>query len=164
MGITHSMGVSKQDTRKRPFVRILFVAYLILLFYFLFFAEGMGRMDTGAKYRYNLTLFREIKRFYEYRDILGYQAFFINVFGNILAFLPYGLLLPTLFTKCQNGFLVTLFSFELSLLVELAQLGFKIGSFDVDDLLLNTIGGCIGYLIYYILDGRKKRDVSDTKT
>ena len=38
--------------------------------------------------------------------------------------------------------------FELSLLVELLQLVFKVGSFDVDDLLLNTIGGLLGYLVY----------------
>ena len=36
----------------------------------------------------------------------------------------------------------------LSLLVELLQLVFKVGSFDVDDLLLNTIGGLLGYLVY----------------
>ena len=35
-----------------------------------------------------------------------------------------------------------------SLLVELLQLVFKVGSFDVDDLLLNTIGGLLGYLVY----------------
>ena len=41
-----------------------------------------------------------------------------------------------------------LYSFELSLLVELLQLVFKVGSFDVDDLFLNTIGGLLGYLVY----------------
>ena len=44
--------------------------------------------------------------------------------------------------------MTVLYSFELSLLVELLQLVFKVGSFDVDDLLLNTIGGLLGYLVY----------------
>ena len=42
--------------------------------------------------------------------------------------------------------MTVLYSFELSLLVELLQLVFKVGSFDVDDLLLNTIGGLLGYI------------------
>lgn len=44
--------------------------------------------------------------------------------------------------------MTVLYSFELSLLVELLQLVFKVGSFDVDDLFLNTIGGLLGYLVY----------------
>jgi len=43
------------------------------------------------------------------------------------------------------------FSFEFSLLVETIQLVSKVGSFDVDDLLLNTIGGAIGYLNFYCI-------------
>ena len=42
-------------------------------------------------------------------------------------------------------------SFDLSLVVEILQLLSKVGSFDVDDLLLNTLGGAIGYIGYLIL-------------
>lgn len=162
--IMSSMAANKKEERSKRFYLILFIAYLILLFYFLFFAEAMGRMETEAEYRYNLTLFREIRRFYRYRELLGYKAFFINVFGNVLAFVPFGILMPKLVYRLKHCFLVTLMALELSLLVELAQLCFKIGSFDVDDLFLNTIGGFVGYLIYYFMDGRKKRNVSDSKT
>jgi glycopeptide antibiotics resistance protein len=41
------------------------------------------------------------------------------------------------------------------------QLIFKIGCFDVDDLLLNTVGGLVGYVIFYWMDGSRKRHVSD---
>ena len=44
-----------------------------------------------------------------------------------------------------------LFSFEFSLLVETIQLVSKVGSFDVDDLLLNTTGGILGFLLYKIV-------------
>lgn len=134
---------------------VLFIVYLILLFYFLFFSEAMGRTEAVPQYRYNLTLFREIKRFFIYRDILGWKAFFLNVFGNVLAFMPFGFLIPKLVSRCKNVFLTTLFSFELSLCVELLQLFFRLGSFDVDDLLLNTIGGFLGYLVYFVIEGRK---------
>ena len=46
--------------------------------------------------------------------------------------------------------MTVLYSFELSLLVELLQLVFKVGSFDVDDMLLNTFGGVIGYIVFAI--------------
>ena len=114
-------------------------------------------MDTTAQYRYNLTLFREIKRFYRYRDILGRRAFLINIFGNVLAFVPFGFLMPRLFERFNNWFWITLYALEFSFIVEVIQLIFKLGSFDVDDLFLNTVGGFVGYMSYYLLDGRKKR-------
>ncbi len=107
-----------------------------------------GRTEIQKEYRYNLTLFREIKRFWIYRKQLGTMAWVINIIGNVAAFLPYGFFLPILSKKFQNCFKVFLLSFLLSLAVELLQLIFKVGCFDVDDLLLNIIGGVIGYGIY----------------
>ena len=69
--------------RHRILGAVFFVLYLVLLTYFLFFAEEMGRSpDARAEYSYNLTLFKEIRRFILYRDILGWRAVFLNIFGN----------------------------------------------------------------------------------
>lgn len=155
-----SMAAGKKKEASRFFVWLFFILYLIVLFYFLFFAEGMGRLHTDSEYRYNLTLFREIKRFYVYHEILGWRAFFLNVFGNVLIFMPFGYFIPLLMKQKKNVFFTTLFSFELSLCVEIIQLFFKLGSFDVDDIFLNTIGGFLGYLLFYFLGGRRKRNVS----
>ena len=77
--------------RHRILGAVLFVLYLVLLTYFLFFAEEMGRSpDARAEYSYNLTLFKEIRRFLLYRNILGWRAVFLNIFGNVLAFMPFG--------------------------------------------------------------------------
>ncbi len=46
---------------------------------------------------------------------------------------------------------MTLISFEMSLLVELIQLVTRVGSCDVDDMILNTLGGMIGCLCFKIL-------------
>jgi glycopeptide antibiotics resistance protein len=155
------MAANKKKDHSKLFFRILFFAYLLLLFYFLFFSEAMGRMGTGVQYRYNLKLFREIKRFYKYRELVGYKAFFINVFGNIIAFVPFGMLMPRLSERAKNWFLITVMALELSFVVEVIQLIFKIGCFDVDDLFLNTVGGLVGYVIFYWMDGSRKRHVSD---
>jgi len=61
--------------------------------------------------------------------------------------------LPRLFKRCRNLFFVIVLSLELSLLVEVVQLVTRVGSFDVDDLLLNTIGGILGYIIYKVFAG-----------
>ena len=77
----------------------------------------------------------------------SWYLFFWNVIGNICVFVPFGVFLPKLFVKCKNIFLTILFSFEVSLCVEIVQLVTKVGSFDVDDLLLNTLGGLVGFLL-----------------
>ena len=62
--------------------RVLLVLYLACLIYFMFFSESYGRTEVHVEYRYNLVLFREIRRFLTYRDILGMPAVLLNVVGN----------------------------------------------------------------------------------
>ncbi len=130
---------------------ILFLLYFVVLFYFLFFAESMGRTYAEREYHYNLVPLREIKRFILYADILGTRALMLNIFGNIAAFVPFGFFLPVFSKRCRRFGFVVLYSFELSLSVEIIQLVTKVGSFDVDDLILNTLGGICGYVIYHIV-------------
>lgn len=151
--------------RRRIAAGILFVVYFIVLFYFLFFSEEMGRTYTERAYHYNLVPFREIKRFLMYRETLGDKAVFLNIGGNIAAFLPFGAFLPMFSTRCRKFFFTALYSFELSLLVELLQLISRVGSFDVDDLMLNTLGGMVGFIVYmtarYVI-GRIERQKGDS--
>ena len=51
----------------------------------------------------------------------------------------------------------------LSLGVEVMQLLTKVGSFDVDDILLNTVGGVIGFLIYMTGDLKTRSHVRNRK-
>lgn len=69
-----------------------------------------------------------------------------NLVGNIIGFAPFGFILPLLAKKFQKLSAVTLATFCLSLMFELLQLIFEFGSFDVDDLILNTLGGILGYI------------------
>lgn len=149
------MAAKTNGRRKRQIIyRVLLCVYLIVLFYLLFFSERMGRADNIQDYRYNLTLFREIMRFYNSRALYP-RAFVLNVIGNVVAFMPFGYLLPRMNARCRNPFFTVLFSFCLSLGVEAVQLVFKLGCFDVDDLLLNTLGGFLGYLIFLLFSRQK---------
>lgn len=100
-------------------------------------------------YHYNLVLFREIKRFIIYRDQLGTFAVFSNLFGNILIFMPFGYFL-TMAGKSRSFFKTLFYSMGLSLCVEVLQLLTRVGSFDVDDIFLNTIGGVLGFVLFII--------------
>lgn len=134
--------------------RVLLGIYLACLVYFMFFSEGYGRTLPHRDYQYNLVLFREIRRFLKYRDILGPVAVTLNVFGNVAMFIPLGCGLPALFPRLGSFLRTAILTFGISLLAETLQLLLKVGCFDVDDLLLNTVGGCIGYLIYYLFRHR----------
>ncbi len=129
---------------------LLFYLYIIFLSYFLFFSEHYGRDYISEDYRYNLELLKEIKRFIQYRELLGYESFIVNILGNILAFAPFGYMLPLLDKKYRKFFRMAFLSVLFSLFVEVLQMLLRVGIFDVDDILLNTIGGILGYLLYRI--------------
>lgn len=143
----------KVGTKKkiRAMGMVLFCLYIILLVYFLFFAEGYGRVPAQEReYRYNLVPFVEIRRFWIYREQLGTLAVFTNIFGNVIGFVPYGFILPIISKKTENLLFVTSTGFLGSLLVETVQLMTRVGSFDVDDLILNTLGAFLGCLLFMI--------------
>ena len=144
--------MKKNRHRKQGFV--LLVLYLVLLTYFLFFAEAMGRTpDSHADYSYNLVLFKEIKRFIIHREILGYKAVALNLMGNVIAFMPFGFILPEVWDQLNKWYTIILLGFLFSLGIEIAQMTARVGSFDVDDLLLNTIGALLGYIVFVIAKG-----------
>ena len=150
----------KKETKRK--IRIggacLFVLYLLLLTYFLFFSETFGRSVSDGSYRYNIEPFREIRRFWVHRRTLGADAVWVNLVGNVLAFLPFGLFVPMIAPRLDMPLRVTLLSTEFSLIVELIQLVSKVGSFDVDDIILNTLGGILGYIIW-IVSNRLRRKI-----
>ena len=132
------------------FLWVCFIAYLLLLGYMLFFSSYFGR-EGHDNYRYNLIFLQEIGRFYHYGLRTGdWELFVLNVWGNIGVFVPIGMFLPKLLNRCKNFWLTTLFTFELTFVIEIIQLLSRVGSFDVDDLFLNTLGGILGYIIYMI--------------
>ena len=147
----------------RAFGKVLFLLYVGFLIYFLFVAEWYGRTEIAEDYRYNLELFKEIRRFITYREQLGTFAVLANLAGNILIFVPYGFFI-SMASRSRGFFKTLLCSMSLSLAVEIVQLFTRVGSFDVDDILLNTIGGVSGYILFVICNGiRRKYHVRSRK-
>ena len=129
----------------------MFVLYILVLIYFLFFADRYGQMAFAEReYHYNLVLFTEIRRFWTYREQLGFLAVAANLLGNVVGFMPFGMILPLISRNARGFFFITFSGFTLSLCVEVTQLMTKLGSFDVDDLIMNTLGTAAGYLIFAV--------------
>lgn len=148
---------------------IVFALYLFLVVKILLFKFGsldrelltaqweIVRSDPGAilerfHTRANLVPFHEIQSYLQAIQQNGSGHSLVNFAGNIVAFMPFGFLLPLLFAKKASGMgKVVWLSFLLSLLLETTQLVMSCGTFDVDDLLLNTTGGLSGYVMYRLV-------------
>lgn len=141
--------------RKRKIIRVIsvicFILYMIVLTYFLFLSDGFGRVSGYEDYRFNLVPLKEIVRFVRYRENLDFFSVWINLQGNVFAFLPFGALIRWVINRKVRWYQAVEYTFLFSLSVELLQLVTKVGVFDVDDLILNTFGGLLGFWVYYLL-------------
>ena len=115
------------------------------------------------------VLFREISsegswdrmlRRFERRDHVNLQLFEIfriyaltdkQVLGNFVMLLPLGIYLPLLYKRLRGFFQVLLISLLASIFIEFLQLITRYRSVDIDDVLLNTVGACVGYLIFRLV-------------
>ncbi|MFK0526223.1 VanZ family protein [Paenibacillus illinoisensis] len=104
----------------------------------------------------NLTPFQEISRDWNSLS-LHRPGTAIHLVGNVMAFIPLGMFIPMLMgNKLLSGANVFLSSLLLSLGYEVTQLLTGMGIFDVDDLMLNTLGGVIGYILFTMALGMKR--------
>ena len=94
----------------------------------------------------NLSLFTDLVATYHENGI--WMVLYLVV-GNIVWFVPFGFLLPAIWQKLKSYHIIPL-GFLLSLIIETGQLSLKKGMFEIDDLVLNTLGTAIGCLIYKI--------------
>lgn len=132
---------------------LLLISYGVLIIYFVLFSDRLGRADGYSTYRYNLVPFEEIRRFIIYRDYVSTGAFILNLIGNLLVFSPVGFLIPIWrkWRRKSTGFIrIIIYTFLFSLCIETLQLATKVGVFDVDDLMMNSVGGLIGWIFYEI--------------
>ncbi len=141
----------------KPVLWILLVLYIIILAKFILFKTVIGgvhynyyidyhfRIDISNNLKMaNFIPFKSIYHSIFNNDTLEYKL--QNLLGNIIGFMPVGFLVPLLFPLFRSLKLILFISFFTSLLFETVQLIFVLGTFDVDDLILNSLGGILGYL------------------
>ncbi len=111
--------------------------------------------------RANLTPFNSLKDFLFYEPDRPFAYF--NLFGNVLMFVPAGIIFPALFSKQNMAFKIFLTSFCISLGFEILQLFTGLGDFDIDDLMLNSFGGLAGFAIHTFLQRKRGQSPHDIK-
>ena len=146
----------RSGRRLRILAGILFVFYLLLLIYLVFFVYVRQEVMAMGELQYNLVPFREIGRYYHYQNGNFNFLTLTNLYGNILMFMPFGFLLPAFVPRLRRFFPMVILAFFASLLIELMQLYTHRGVFDVDDIILNTIGGAVGTVILLIAAGVRR--------
>lgn len=127
----------------------IYIAMAATLLFFSPYRQANRTNDAGAVATdYNVVPFQTISNYIKASGQINASVWVSNLFGNVLAFMPLGFFLPLLFKRFMK-FWPTLFLILFSTLaVECLQYVFRVGSFDIDDIILNTLGGAIGYLFY----------------
>lgn len=125
------------------FYGFILLFYIVLLIDVVFISRGSFR---GI----NLIPFHTIREYIMVDNGFGqYLLVDMNIWGNILMFVPAGIYI-ILHNKnktfAKNLFLV----FLGSLMIEVIQYIFALGATDIDDIILNVMGGLIGILIYKV--------------
>ena len=121
---------------------IIFIFYLILMLGLLFLSRS--GMDSN---NINLIPFKSIAEGINVYNGIEYRLVDDQVWGNIVIFIPAGIYLMVL-SKKSSILRSLLIVFLISLGIEIVQYVFKIGASDIDDIILNCLGGIIGILIY----------------
>ncbi len=85
-----------------------------------------------------------------------YDGWELNIFGNVLMFIPVGVVWPLCFPRLNTVAKTVLAGFGLTVFIELMQLLFWERCSDVDDVLLNTLGVLIGAILYFRVFSHKK--------
>lgn len=154
------MLINTQNKVFRILAWFILIVYLAILTKLIIFKRPPGFIKDHFLHHYtwkkakanmhtaNLKPFTTIKLYLNARGNPEYAT--NNLWGNTLGFIPLGILLPLLFVRLRNGIATIFCVFLFSLGFETFQLLSMLGIFDVDDLLLNTFGGIIGYILFWL--------------
>lgn len=143
-------GMPSHKFSRKMTAWVLFLIYVTYALNLLVFGS-LYRIHERIR-QYNLIPFKTIDLYLFGFDKLNFIIIFNNLLGNVLVFMPLGFFLPMFFARLRKLKWLTFVSFLCTAAVEVTQLIFKVGSFDVDDLILNTLGGVVGYLVFLILE------------
>ena len=136
--ITYLIKNREHFTLYQELLALSFIIYILCLFQIVTF------QDTVSWSSNNFIPFREIFRYH-----IGSRLFLKNVLGNVLLFMPFGFF-SSYYLKFRKPWVILGLTLVTSFSIEVVQMA--IGRvFDVDDILLNIVGGYLGYLIYYVI-------------
>jgi len=142
MVIIISLRVCYLYRKKEHVVLYKELIMLTMIIYVLMLFEVVTVQDVVSWSSNNFIPFKEI-----FRYKVGSRLFFKNIIGNMLLFLPFGFFSSYTLKNNEKGKLIVILTLLASITIECVQMG--IGRvFDVDDIILNTLGGYAGFILY----------------
>ena len=129
----------KKSGRKQSFLHITSVFVFCYYLFGILTVTGIGYTST-ISFRPRISLI----------PFFGMISGPIETILNLVLFVPMGFFLPFLYKKYHHIKTVVLTGLLFSLSVEIVQM-FDWGATDINDLIINTAGTCLGYWIYYLL-------------
>jgi len=140
---------------------IYFLIYTVTIFSLTLFDEIYGRqgliiidwdkdlLNQYLESSFNIIPFNTIKLFTQgyMNGIVNYKNFSVNIIGNLLAFMPYGIFLPLIFKSTNKYYRFLITMILIVVIIELLQFVTMSGSCDIDDLILNVLGATVIYWI-----------------
>lgn len=141
---------NKPINRIREIFINLFFIYFLILVNLTLFKYGDLMIDFDNRFYINyIPLVETIKMFNNnFTDI---HTALYNVIGNILLFIPLGFGIPLFFNKKNKLFKIILYGFTASLFIESIQIFTPNNFTDIDDIIFNTFGSVLGFLIFNII-------------
>lgn len=134
--------------------------YVFLFFYALFFkaVSPWELFDPTREYfrNFNLIPFHTIDNYLSSTQV-SWIIVASNVIGNVVIFIPLAIYLQ-LIKKTRKLWISLLLVFLATVIVEALQFAFALGAFDIDDIILNCLGGIVGIVIYRLLRLMLKTD------
>ena len=130
----------------------LFIVYFCALIYFTFLCR-----KAGTESRLLGVPFDVIKSSFSFEDGFHIKdsVTFNAMILNVLLFVPFGCILPTVIRICRKAWFMIPAGLLISLIIETLQYFTRLGVFDVDDLILNTFGTTLGYLLFFFFIKKK---------
>lgn len=125
---------------------IVGICWIVLWGYMTVDFTMLGR-NPSAGPEMELQLFWCIREAWLNKDIMDWYL----IVGNILLFIPYGVILAVYYDRMRQWWKILLAGFGTSMLIEALQLLFRCGLFEIDDLFHNTLGCYLGYCLYIII-------------
>ncbi len=139
--------------KKKPLVQYLWFfcfSFYLQLLYLTTLDQRPG--PNFVRHKPNFIPFIEILQVYN----MGFRRMMLQIAINLLLLAPLGFLLPVQFRKFQTFPRTVLTVLAVSLLIETLQ--YFIGrSADIDDVIMNTVGGILGYLCFMLFTKITKR-------
>lgn len=137
-----------------------FLGYLVFLFWLLFGFRILSLPNLLATNDYWRIIHNKINLipFYTIIKFIGdiktspetSGTAIINIIGNIVGFIPLGYYITSIFLKNKTILNIIKYTIITILIIEIIQLFTLLGHFDIDDIILNTIGSIFGFILYKI--------------